>query len=159
MSWSKRQFVEAAFAEIGLGAYNFDLSPEMLQVGLERLDSMMATWNARGFRLAYPIPADAKSGDLDEITNVPDSANEAIYQNLALRIAPVFGKVVSMELKQAAMYGYNAMISKNAKIPEMQLNQTVPAGAGSKYKRNYDFMLDKPEDRLEADNSGLLDFY
>ena len=63
MSWTKRQFVLSAFEEIGIGSYNFDLSPEMLDMGRKRLDAMMATWNAKGIRLAYPIPSNPDQGN------------------------------------------------------------------------------------------------
>mgnify|MGYP003525752305 CR=1 FL=1 len=55
MGWTKRQFVTQAFEEIGLAAYVFDLTPEQLQSALRRLDSMMASWNAKGIRLGYQI--------------------------------------------------------------------------------------------------------
>ena len=157
MSYSKREFVLAAFDEIGIGSYQFDLSPEMLQVGLKRLDAMMASWNARGIRLGYPLASSPGSSDLDTATEVPDSANEAIYQNLAVRIASVFGKVVSPDTKQAAYYAYSAMISKAAEIPEMQFNQTVPAGQGNKFYRQYTYMLRAPEEKIDTEDSGYLD--
>ena len=46
MGYSKRQFVEAAFAEVGLASYVFDLQPQDLEQALRRLDAMMAEWNA-----------------------------------------------------------------------------------------------------------------
>jgi hypothetical protein len=51
MSYSKRQFVEAAFEEIGLASYVFDLQPEQIDSACRRLDTMMAQWNAVGIRL------------------------------------------------------------------------------------------------------------
>jgi RNase H-fold protein (predicted Holliday junction resolvase) len=56
VGYSKRQFVEAAFAEIGLASYAFDLQPQDLEQVLRRLDAMMAEWNAKGIRLGYPLP-------------------------------------------------------------------------------------------------------
>jgi hypothetical protein len=54
MGYTKRQFISAAFEEIGLASYVFDLQPEQLQSALRRLDAMMADWNAKGIRLGYP---------------------------------------------------------------------------------------------------------
>mgnify|MGYP000165071707 CR=1 FL=1 len=104
MSWTKRQFVDQAFEEIGYASYTFDLEPEQLQAAMRRLDSMMATWNGRGIRVGYPLPATPGAGDLDDLTDVPDYANEAIYLNLAIRIAPTVGKAVSRETKVAAKF-------------------------------------------------------
>ena len=158
MSWTKGQFVTAAFEEIGISSYNYDLQPEMLELALKRLDAMIGTWNARGIRLAYPIQANPDNADLSETTNVPDSANEAIYLNLAIRIAPVFGKVVSQDLKQAAFQAYSAMQTKTPVIPEMQFNQTIPAGAGNKWRRNYSPMLRKPENRIASSSGDFVDY-
>ena len=51
MGWTKRQYIEQAFEEVGLAAYVFDLTPEQLQSALRKLDAMMAEWNAKGLRL------------------------------------------------------------------------------------------------------------
>ena len=56
MGWTKRQFIEQAFEEIGLAAYVFDLTPEQLQSALRRLDAMMAGWNTNGIRIGWPMP-------------------------------------------------------------------------------------------------------
>ena len=41
MGYSKRQFVAAAFEEIGLASYAFDLQPQQFESALRRLDAMM----------------------------------------------------------------------------------------------------------------------
>jgi hypothetical protein len=42
MGYKKRQFISAAFEEIGLASYVFDLQPEQLESALRRLDAMIA---------------------------------------------------------------------------------------------------------------------
>lgn len=155
MSWTKRQFILSAFEEIGIGSYNFDLSPEMMEMGRKRLDAMMATWNAKGMRLAYSIPSGADDGDLDEDSNVPDSANEAVYLNLAIRLAPAFGKQIAPEMKQEAFKAFNVAMAKNMTIQERQGSQTIPAGAGNKWRRFYSPYLLKAEDN-PSDNDGVI---
>jgi hypothetical protein len=61
VAWTKREFVVQAFSEIGLASYVYDLQPEQLQTALNRLDSMLATWNGlsspgRGERGHLPEP-------------------------------------------------------------------------------------------------------
>lgn len=158
MGWTKRQFVTQAFEEIGLASYVFDLTPEQLQSALRRLDSMMASWNAKGIRLGYPIPSSPQNGDLDEETNVPDSANEAIYLNLATRIAPGFGKTVAVETKASAKMAYDTLLSRAAMPPEQQLPGTMPAGAGNKPWRADDPFLHQPVDPLLAGGDGPIEF-
>ena len=132
MGWTKRQFVVQAFEEIGLASYVFDLTPEQLQSALRRLDSMMSTWNAQGIRLGYPIPSSPQDSDIDQETDVPDSAWEAIYTNLGVRIAPGFGKQVSVDTKATARNTYNILLQRAAAPLEQQLPGTMPAGAGNK---------------------------
>ena len=107
MSYTKRQFCEAIFDELGLSSYAFDMPTEQYQKTMRRLDAMMAEWNARGIRLGYPIPSSPEGGDLDAETEVPDSAWTAIITNGAIRIAPSFGKQVMPETKVTAKQPWN----------------------------------------------------
>ena len=88
MGWTRRQFVEQAFEEIGYASYVYDLEPEQLESAGRRLDAMVASWNGKGIRLGYPLPSSPELASLDTETEVPDYANEAIYTNLAVKLAP-----------------------------------------------------------------------
>jgi hypothetical protein len=159
MGYSKRQFVTAAFEEIGLASYVFDLQPEQLQSALGRLDAMMAEWNGKGIRLGYPIPGSPQFSDLDEPSEVPDSANEAIITNLAIKIAPSYGKQLMAETKLTAKTGYNTLLSRATMPNEMQLPGTMPSGAGNKPWRTYDNpFLQKPVDPVLAGQDGPFEF-
>lgn len=159
MGYSKRQFVAAAFEEIGLASYVFDLQPEQLQSALRRLDAMMADWNGKGIRLGYPLPGSPQYSDLDEPSEVPDWANEAIITNGAIRIAPGFGKQVMPETKAIAKDSYNTLLARAAMPFEQQLPATMPAGAGNKPWRVYDNPFIRPPiDPLLAGQDGAIEF-
>lgn len=159
MGWMKREFVVQAFEEIGYASYIYDAMPEQLESVLRRLDSMMATWNAKGVRVGYPLASGPNSSDLDQQTGVSDSANEAIYLNLACRIAPSFGKTVQQETKQAAQDAYNALLIKISQPIEMQFPNTTPAGSGNKpWRTNYRPFLNTPVDSLQAGEDDDLTF-
>lgn len=158
MSYTKRQFVTAAFEEIGLASYVFDLQPQTLQTGVKRLDAMMAQWNARGIRLGYPLASDPDNALLDTDTGVPDSANEAIITNLAMRLAPGFGKSIAADTKATAKTGLNTLQARAAVPPEMQLPGTLPAGAGNKPWSIYEPFLPRPVDPLLAGDDGPIDW-
>lgn len=145
VSWTKRQFVTTAFSEIGLAEYNFDLQPEQLESGLRKLDAMMAQWQANGIKLGYAVSVDL---DLDEDSRVSDFANEAIYLNLALRLAGEFGKAVSMELKQNAKDAKDALLRSLVIVPKMRLPTNLPSGAGLKYYGN--FIYPTKDNRVEG---------
>lgn len=159
MGYSKRQFVEAAFEEIGLAAYSFDLQSDQLESAMRRLDAMMAEWNGKGIRLGYPLPGSPQNSDLDEQSEVPDSAFEAIITNLAVRIAPSYGKQVMPETKITAKTAYNTLLSRATYPIEQQFPNTVPSGAGNKPWRVYDNpFLASPEDRVNAGPDGPLEY-
>ena len=160
MSWTKRQLITQAFEAIGLASYVYDLSAEELQSAARILDGMMGNWNAKGIRIGYPIPSSPEDTDLDTETTVPDSANEAIYLNLALRLAPSYGRQVMQELKQFAFSSYRTLLRMTAKPPyEMQLPQTMPRGAGNKpWRDNRDNFIDRPVDPILAGDDDTLDF-
>lgn len=157
MGYSKRQFVEAAFAEIGLASYVFDLQPQDLETALRRLDAMMAEWNGKGIRLGYPLPGSPEASDIDAESGVPDSANEAIITNLAMRLAPGFGKTLNALTASTAKQGYNTLLSRAAMPPQQQFPSTLPSGAGWKSWRDYgDPFVRPPVDRVAVGGDGDL---
>lgn len=160
MSWTKKQFVVQAFDEIGIAAYIYDLQPEQLQTALRRLDSMMASWNTLGIRIGYPLPGEPNASDIDDATSVPDSANETIYLNLAIRLAPGMGKVVSMDTKMAAKAAYDNLLLGVAFPPEMRLPTTMPLGAGNKPSQlgNENPFVQQLDIPLQAGQDSFLDF-
>lgn len=138
MSYTKGQFVEGALTEIGIAPYVFESQPQALESALYRLDSMIATWNGQGIRLGYPLPNNPQDSSLDEPTDVPDSANDAIICSLAVRIAPSYGKTVQPATLINAQQGYNTLLSRATYPPPLQLPATMPSGAGNKPWRVYD---------------------
>lgn len=136
MAWTKRQLIVQAFEELALADYVFNIGPEPLESALRRLDAMMGEWNAKGIRLGYPIPTDPGDSELDDSSGVPDSANEAIILNLAMRIAPSFGKVVATETRQIAKAALNTLWTLNAIPRELQSRRETPAGEGSWQNRS-----------------------
>lgn len=158
MGYTKRQFVTSAFEEIGLADYVFDLQPEQLESALRRLDSMMAEWNAIGIRLGYAMPSSPQDSDLDTETNVPDSAWEAIITNLAIRIAPGYGKAVAADTKVSAKGAYNILLQRATYPLEQQLPQTMPTGAGNKPVRLNNPYVRMPADPIDAGSDGPLEW-
>jgi hypothetical protein len=158
MGYSKRQFVEGAFEELGIASYDFDLQPEELESAMRRLDAMMAEWNAKGIRLSYPIPGSPDDNDLDEPSEVPDSAYEAMITNLGIRIAPSIGKTVSVETKANAKAAYNTLLARACYPPEMQFPGSTPSGAGNKPHRVSGTFLPKPTDTLDAGTDSAITF-
>lgn len=158
MGYTKRQFVTGAFEEIGLSDYVFDLQPEQLEAALRRLDSMMMEWNAQGIRLGYPIASSPQDSDLDTETNTPDSAWEAVITNLAIRIAPGYGKTVSLDTKVSAKNAYNILLQRATFPLEKQLPETMPIGQGNKPWRWDNPYVYPPADPVDAGPDGPIEW-
>ena len=156
MGYSKRQFVESALEEIGLASYVFDLSPQQVESAVRRLDAQMASWNALGIRVGYPLPSSPQDTGLDDETNVPDAAYEAIITNLGIKLAPSYGKTVSPDTKATAKRTYDTLLSRAAMPMEMQLPASMPRGAGA--KAYDDPFVDNPTEPILAGRDGQLEF-
>ena len=158
MTWTKRQLVEEAYGELALQGYVFDLSPEELQTGLRRLDTMMATWEGRGVRVGYAMPSSPADSDLDTPSGLPDYAVETSYLNLAIRIAAGAGKALSPETKRVAAEGFNVLLFAAAQPQQQQLPDTLARGAGNKPWRTTDqpFFPTPNQDPLQIAQGGDL---
>lgn len=160
MAWTKGEFVDEAFNECALQGYIFDVGPESRESALRRLDSMMGLWNGQGIRLGYPLPSTPSSSDIDADSGVPDHANEAVFMNLALRIASGHGKTLSQDTRNIAKQAYDALMSRAAFPPQQQLPNTLPLGAGNKpWRRNDSPFMPTPVDPLlGAEGSDQITF-
>jgi hypothetical protein len=137
MSWTKLQVVQKAFEEFGLAQYVFDLPAEQLKSAAERLDTMMANWEAIGIHVGYNMADSPENCRLDEDVGVPPYAIDAMYLNLAVGLAPTVGKSVSPETKIRAKQALNNVIAVNVEFMERDLPATMPLGAGVKSWRSY----------------------
>ena len=131
MSKTKRQIIMAAFNEVSIASYEYDLTPGELQEALSQLDDMIAEWEIRNIFLSYNLTGNSS---LDDLSNIPSSANQTVYTNLAKRIAPSQGKILSNETKAAASRGLKMLQNKAAKPSQMSLGPYVVAGAGNRYR-------------------------
>lgn len=162
MGWTKRQLIEDAFGELALAGYDFDLSPEEMQAALRRMDTMLATWSSTGINIGYRFGLTPTDSDLDQDAGVALTTVEAIYLNLAARIAGSKGKTMPRTTLFNAKAAYDALVSvvANAEAQEQQLDGTVPRGAGNKPFRQYTrpFMPQPDEGPLTIAGDGGLTF-
>lgn len=159
MSWTKEELIREAFAELAIHGYVYDISPEELQTGLRRLDTMLAAWNGKGIRLGYPLPSSTSASSLSTDSNLPDITLEPVYLNLALRMAPGKGKQIAQDTRLAAKDGFNMLLSRAAMPPEQQFPSTLPVGAGNKAMRiRRSPFMPAPTDPITAGGDGPLDF-
>lgn len=125
---TKRQIVGSAFAELGIGSWEFDLQPDEIIDGVNRLDQMMARWSSEGIRVGY----NATSNDPDADSGLPDVALEAVRTNLALRLAPAFGRQVNPLTASQADSGYSYLTAYFMRVPQRRFPNTLPLGSGNR---------------------------
>lgn len=158
MGYTRLDVIEAALAEIGYANYAYDMQAEQLEAVKRRLDAMLAAWNAMGVRLGYPIPTSPATSELSDETGLPDSAWDAAITNLAVRIAPMFGKQVMTETKRTAKMTLNTLFALSTVPGEKQYPGTLPMGAGNKGWRSYQAFFPEPEAPLTTGQDSELEF-
>jgi len=131
VGWTKRDLLLQALDELGIPSSTFDMDVDRLQSFMRRMDAMMASWNAQGIRLNYPVPSSPTAGDLDDESGLPDIALEAVFTAVAVLIAPSLGKVVSETTKQRAKNSLDTLMIHVAKPSPKVLPATMPSGAGN----------------------------
>lgn len=132
-TWTKGDIVAQSFAELGLAAYVFDLTADQKADALRKLTAMMRGWAVKKVDVPYAYPSAPDGDGWQQASQIPDSAVEAVYSNLALRLAPSYGKAPSADTRRAAASGYTILQAVTAVMPVQQLPSTLPIGAGNKF--------------------------
>lgn len=105
-----------------------------METAIEALNAMLRRWEANGLALGW-VPVSNPSDDLP----VPDEAHEAVVYQLALRIAPEYGKMPSPLVVDGASEFLNALRRDQAVATPIQpiLDTPWPEGAsvrGSRFR-------------------------
>jgi hypothetical protein len=135
MSWTKRNFIETAYAGIGLSKDNYTISPSDFEKALSFGDGMVSSWQGKfGYGVGWPVHDDPDDSSVDEETYVSLTLSECVWSNLALRIAASIGKQVLPDTKTLASSSYKTMSAKFSKPRGKSLPQGVPLGGGNRWR-------------------------
>jgi hypothetical protein len=104
-----------AFGRIGITDYAYGVTADEQADARTSLNAMMAEWFGSGVDLAYTPSADADNDAVAMTT--PEWADAAIWNNLALRLAPDYGKEPSRDLRRDAKRGYDLCVAKTLVMP------------------------------------------
>ncbi|MES2350168.1 MAG: packaged DNA stabilization gp4 family protein [Pseudomonadota bacterium] len=158
-SWTKQQLVDQAFAEIGLPVEVYNVGADQMARALNRLDAMMATWYGAGIHVGYALASNPGDSSLDTESGLADITVEAVYLNLAIRLAPGRGKVVNPELRMSASQAYGTLEKAAAAPEQQQFRNNLPLGAGNKpWRTNGNpFMPNAVDPLTVTDNGSALD--
>lgn len=153
MSWTKKQLLDAAFTEIGLQNYAYDMEPEDIQSAVTTMDAMIANW---GLNLGYSLTSDPSQNLQAQVSGLPIYANQAVYKNLAMELCPRYGKIPPAGLNLQAIRALSALKTKCATIPQRQFDRTLPVGQGNKPYIGVADEFFRPVDNLTDDNGANL---
>lgn len=160
MGWTKLDLVGAAFEEIGLAGYEFDLTADEQASALRKADALAAYWNTLGIRIGYVLPSTPGGSDINAQSGITDNAYQAFATALGIRLAPSFGKSVSVETKIAAKQSFDALLAEMmSDPPRVQLPGTMPAGAGNRrFRGTIRPFLTPPVQHIAAGPDADLEF-
>lgn len=153
MSWTKKQLLDAAFTELGLQNYAYDLEPEDIQSAIITMDSMISEW---GLALSYNLSDNPSASNADQASGLPIFAPSAVFLNLAIALCPRYGKVASRELVVRAANALSVVKTKTATIPQRQFDRTLPYGQGNKPFVGVKPQFFEPVDILQDDNGKAM---
>lgn len=152
---TKGDLLDAAFGDIGLASYVFDLEADEQERALRSMDSYMAMLSIKGIRVGYQLSEKPSDSSLNQLSGLPAYAIDAVTKNVALRLAPLYNKMPSQDLRNQAKEAYNALLTAVSTIPSMQNTSILPTGAGNRYNRRLNNTFYKEQDTLTANNSTL----
>lgn len=119
--------LDRAFADIGFASYIFDLTPDEIAQAFGRLDTMMA--QAPWYGIPGYIAGGAEPNRQTEI-GTPAEFDEGIISNLALRLAPTYGKVPLGNVRHDARVGKDAAFAYALEVPTSKRSAIRVIGAG-----------------------------
>ncbi|TNE61197.1 MAG: hypothetical protein EP341_00840 [Sphingomonadales bacterium] len=145
---TKRQIIQLSFDQLGMGTYVYDMQTEDWTSGLMRLNALMAEWGLSDIATGFPMTDNPIAGELDDDSGLSAGLIRGVSAQLAVDLAPGYGKQISDDTKRAAAQGRRIAIANDITIPTRKIdNMSVPAGAG--YKQRFGTVL-QSEDENEV---------
>lgn len=126
---TKGDIVRQAYIELRISGLTNEATPEDTQIALKKLDSMLLAWTNKGLNLSWNKSDNFVDPDPQEDSGISDADYEAIYVNLAVKLAPAFGKPPT-QLDSFARELYAGLFS--TVLPTQQNNEYMPLGSGSR---------------------------
>lgn len=118
--------IERALTKLGIRAAESPVTASEIQDGLDQLNDMLSSWENSGLVLGFQ-PLENASDTL----RVPRHALAAIKANLAIFMAPEYGRVVSEALAAEASNTKNELRISLVDMGEVNYPNTLPLGSGN----------------------------
>lgn len=126
---TKREIIKAAFEQIGLASYTYDLEVEELVSALKYLDNIALSLDLSGLNFGYNA-----GNDIDAESNIPAGADLFLIMSLANILSASYGKALTPDQKSIltnAQKNVEAWSARNNLRPVAN-DPRMPLGAGRK---------------------------
>lgn len=131
------EVVTGALELLEVKAAESAITPAEVEDGRVSLNDMMNEWNVNGINVGYET-----LDNVEDQLYVDAGSLGAIKSNLAVYVAPGYGRPVSVELRQRANDGKRSLRG-SIKLNSSQYPDTLPVGSGNE-DNNYSSDGDSP---------------
>lgn len=128
---TKIDFINKAYSRLRISGITVQPTPENVATALDRLENMAAEWNSRNITSGYAFE---QNPDTSTPHNVPREWWNAFESNLAVSLAPDFGKEAPAGLQMEARGSYSTIVAQTAPIPQVQYPTRQPIGSGNAHR-------------------------
>lgn len=126
MTKTVQQVADDAMMMILVKGAESPLNGDEMQDFMNALNNWMASMAAVGINLGFTPVSNAS-----DIITVPDGAIDGITSNMAIKMSPQFGGIVSPELREDAKEGYNIIRILGNTMNGTKYPTTLPIGSGN----------------------------
>jgi hypothetical protein len=126
MATTAAQLLKQSLQEILVQASEAPLEADEYRDCIFVMNTFMADLEANGVDIGY-TPVDS----LSDVITVPDGAIMGMVSNIAILIAPQFGKAVPFELGKKAKKGMSTIYRLGQTVAITEFPNTMPTGSGN----------------------------
>lgn len=131
MSKTKIELVNGAYNKLRISGLTSSPEPEEVQDGLDMLEAMMAEFKSRNICSSYVAEEDPTPTLNSRLEKKYENACE---WNLAVRLAPLFGKEPSMQMMNQARQSLSNWSARSAKVNMINPPNRMPRGNGNTFR-------------------------
>jgi len=157
MATLKSDLIRQSLAKLAITGYDYDIDPEEVDTALIELETMMTEWDGQGIRVSFTLAVSPEEALASQPAGSYDWARNAIVCNLAVRLAPNYGKQVPPELALNAAQSMSRILTATPVLPEVQYTARMPRGSGNTLRGRQLSRFYRPDEYITVENGGELD--
>lgn len=128
MAKTKVELIIGAYEVLRISGLTMSATPDEISLGLDELEGMMNEFEARNICSSYVFENEPQ---LNTNANVQLAYQKAIEYNLALRLAPYFGKELTAGLMRIAIASLSTWSSASSITRQIRNPNRMPRGSGA----------------------------